>query len=162
MILVKIDDDKCHGAKLVAIGRVRLVNLIRVNALVSGARKMSTMREDPMLALARPLETRGKTVFMPGPGNPPGDFSPFFDASLLFRHMERLRIDRDQLASDDPLLFRELKGRCALCRSKEQCLREDAVDQNKIGRETGTSIARMPEHSTPSEPCRIAAAPPSI
>jgi len=115
-----------------------------------------------MLALARPLETRGKTVFMPGPGNPPGDFSPFFDASLLFRHMERLRIDRDQLASDDPLLFRELKGRCALCRSKEQCLREDAVDQNKIGRETGTSIARMPEHSTPSEPCRIAAAPPSI
>ena len=89
-----------------------------------------------MLALARPLETRGKTVFMPGPGNPPGDFSPFFDASLLFRHMERLRIDRDQLASDDPLLFRELKGRCALCRSKEQCVHELTVDQNSVGRES--------------------------
>ena len=113
-----------------------------------------------MLALLR--KTRGKTVLMSGFGsllpagrehgrpfagagqppdlgmanNPQGDFSPYYDASLLFRHMERLRIDRDQLAGDDPLLFRELKGRCALCRSKEQCVHELTVDQNSVGRES--------------------------
>ena len=109
-----------------------------------------------MLALFR--KTRGKSVMsglgrllpsgrehrppLAGAGQPPdtannplGDFSPCYDASLLFRHMEELRIDRDQLASDDPLLFRELQGRCALCRSKQKCIQELAVDQNKIGRE---------------------------
>jgi hypothetical protein len=55
--------------------------------------------------------------------------------------MDELRIDRDQLASDDPLLFRELQGRCSLCRSKEQCVqelgvRDFAVDQTNIGRES--------------------------
>src|SRR6516164_10195481 len=33
-----------------------------------------------------------------------------YDASLLFRHMAALQIDRDELASNDPLLFRELQG----------------------------------------------------
>ncbi len=112
-----------------------------------------------MLALLR--KTRGKTVLMSGFGsllpagrehgrpfagagqppdlgmanNPQGDFSPYYDASLLFRHMEELRIDRDRLASDDPLLFRELQGRGALCRSKQRCIQEFAVDENKIGGE---------------------------
>ncbi len=45
----------------------------------------------------------------------------FFDASLLFRHMDMLQVDRSDLARDNPLLFRELQGLCALCRSKEQC-----------------------------------------
>ena len=31
-----------------------------------------------------------------------------YDASLLFRRMAALQIDRDELASNDPLLFREL------------------------------------------------------
>lgn len=47
-----------------------------------------------------------------------------FDASLLFRCMDRLQIDRGVLAKDDPLLFRELQGVCALCHSKEECVRD--------------------------------------
>lgn len=47
-----------------------------------------------------------------------------FDASLLFRCMDMLRIDRRRLAGDDPLLFCELQGICALCRSKEECTQD--------------------------------------
>jgi len=46
----------------------------------------------------------------------------FYDASLLFRCMARLQIDRSDLAKDDPLLFRELQGVCTLCPCKEECL----------------------------------------
>jgi hypothetical protein len=49
-----------------------------------------------------------------------------YDASLLFRRMATLQVDRDELASDDPLLFRELQGLCALCRDKERCVLESA------------------------------------
>src|SRR5262245_49669613 len=35
-----------------------------------------------------------------------------YDASLLFRRMAALQIDRDELASNDPLLFRELQAVC--------------------------------------------------
>jgi hypothetical protein len=45
----------------------------------------------------------------------------FFDASLLFRCMDILQVDRSDLARDDPLLFREFQGVCALCRSKKEC-----------------------------------------
>jgi|GraSoiStandDraft_30_1057271.scaffolds.fasta_scaffold567444_2 hypothetical protein len=45
-----------------------------------------------------------------------------YDASLLFRRMAALQVDRDELASDDPLLFRELQALCTLCRSKERCV----------------------------------------
>jgi hypothetical protein len=45
-----------------------------------------------------------------------------YDASLLFRRMAALQIDRDELASDDPLLFRELQALCTLCSSKERCV----------------------------------------
>lgn len=38
----------------------------------------------------------------------------FFDASLLFRCMDMLPVDRSDLARDDPLLFRELQGVCTL------------------------------------------------
>jgi len=53
---------------------------------------------------------------------------PEYDASLLFCRMATLRIDREQLATDDPLLFRELQGRCTLCQSKPQCIRDLACD----------------------------------
>lgn len=53
---------------------------------------------------------------------------PEYDASLLFCRMARLRIDRNRLAGDDPLLFRELQGRCTLCRSKQECIGELASD----------------------------------
>ena len=46
------------------------------------------------------------------------------DASLLFCHMALLGIERDLLASDDPLLFRELQARCVLCNAKTQCADE--------------------------------------
>ena len=36
--------------------------------------------------------------------------------------MAALQVDRDELASDGPLLFRELQGLCALCRDKERCV----------------------------------------
>jgi hypothetical protein len=49
-----------------------------------------------------------------------------YDSSLLFRCMDMLQIDRDELASDDPLLFRELQGRCALCRDKAECMHAQA------------------------------------
>jgi hypothetical protein len=45
-----------------------------------------------------------------------------YDASLLFRRMAALQVDRDRLVSDDPLLFRELQALCTLCRSKERCV----------------------------------------
>jgi hypothetical protein len=47
-----------------------------------------------------------------------------YDASLLFRRMATLQVDQGELASDDPLLFRELQGICTLCRSKERCVRD--------------------------------------
>ena len=82
-----------------------------------------------------PFAGAGQPPDLDQANKPLADFSPYYDASLLQRRMDELRIDRDQLASDDPLLFRELQGRCALCRSKQRCIQELAVDQNKIGRE---------------------------
>ena len=55
-----------------------------------------------------------------------------YDASLLVGRMALLRIDRDELARDDPLLLRELQGICTLCGSKGECLRDLARE-----RETG-------------------------
>ena len=43
------------------------------------------------------------------------------DANFLFRWMDMLQVDRSDLARDDPLLFYELRGVCALCLSKEEC-----------------------------------------
>jgi hypothetical protein len=59
--------------------------------------------------------------------------TPYYDASLLFRHMERLQVDRDELARDDPLLFRELQGRCTLCQSKERCVQDLGADLADVG-----------------------------
>jgi hypothetical protein len=47
-----------------------------------------------------------------------------YDASLLFRRMALVQIDRDELARDEPLLLRELQGFCTLCGSKRQCVRD--------------------------------------
>jgi hypothetical protein len=41
--------------------------------------------------------------------------------ALLFRCMPMLQIDPDELAMDDPLLFRELQGLCSLCGCKTEC-----------------------------------------
>src|SRR5215475_7409093 len=56
-----------------------------------------------------------------------------YDASLLFRRMAALQVDRDELASDDPLLFRELQGLCTLCRNKERCVLDLARGRDELG-----------------------------
>jgi hypothetical protein len=56
-----------------------------------------------------------------------------YDASLLFRRMALLRVDRDELASDDPLLFRELQALCTLCRSQERCVLDLAQECDEPG-----------------------------
>src|SRR5579863_8413140 len=48
----------------------------------------------------------------------------FYDASLLFRCMDMFQVDQRELATDDPLLFRELQGRCSLCPHKDDCARD--------------------------------------
>ncbi len=38
--------------------------------------------------------------------------------------MDVLQVDRHDLAAGDPLLFRELQGRCSLCRHKRECVQD--------------------------------------
>ena len=56
-----------------------------------------------------------------------------FNIGLLFRCMDMLAIDRSALAQDDPLLFRELQGRCAACRGRATCARELAHELDDAG-----------------------------
>jgi hypothetical protein len=67
------------------------------------------------------------------PGQAPDLARHSYDAGLLFRRMAALQIDRDELASDDPLLFRELQGLCTLCRSKERCVLDLAQEHDQLG-----------------------------
>jgi len=64
----------------------------------------------------------------------------FYDSSLLFDCMDRLQIDRRELADNDPLLFRELQGRCALCLRKAACAEDLARPFDDAG------WARWQEH----------------
>ena len=64
-------------------------------------------------------------------GEAPARYS--YDASLLFRRMAALQVDRNELASNDPLLFRELQARCTLCRSKERCVLDLAQECDEPG-----------------------------
>ena len=61
--------------------------------------------------------------------------SPYniINGGLLFRCMDMLAIDRSELAQDDPLLFRELQGRCAACRSRVTCAEEQAQELDDAG-----------------------------
>jgi len=63
-------------------------------------------------------------------GEAPARYS--YDASLLFRRMAALQVDRDELASNNPLLFRELQGLCTLCRSKERCVLDLAQERDEL------------------------------
>jgi hypothetical protein len=69
-------------------------------------------------------------------GEAPDSARYSYDASLLFRRMAALQIDRDELASDDPLLFRELQALCTLCRSKERCVLDFAQESEGAGNQT--------------------------
>jgi Family of unknown function (DUF6455) len=70
-----------------------------------------------------------------------------YDASLLFRRMAALQVDRDELANDDPLLFRELQALCTLCRDKERCVLDLAQEadnrENQEWREYCTNAATL-------------------
>jgi hypothetical protein len=57
-----------------------------------------------------------------------------YDASLLFRRMAALQVDRDEVTSNDPLLFRELQALCTLCRSKERCVLDLAQECDEPGK----------------------------
>lgn len=61
----------------------------------------------------------------------------FYDASLLFRRMALIEIDQTALAENDPLLFRELQGVCALCRNKNRCVTQ--LDETKGDHSDGWS-----------------------
>jgi hypothetical protein len=56
----------------------------------------------------------------------------YYDTSPLFRRMTLLCIDADELASQEPLLTRDLQAQCALCGSKEICV-EDLTHEERTG-----------------------------
>jgi hypothetical protein len=70
-----------------------------------------------------------------------------YDASLLFRRLALLRIDRDELAREEPLLAFEFQGRCALCRSKKECIadldREERTGEPQDWREYCPNAAML-------------------
>jgi hypothetical protein len=72
-------------------------------------------RSEPGIAAA-PLQSPTSEI--------PGLAAHVLNGGLLFRCMDMLQIDRTDLANEDPLLFHELQGRCALCRDREECMRE--------------------------------------
>ena len=63
----------------------------------------------------------------------------FYDASLLFRCMDMFQVDQRELATDDPLLFHELQGRCSLCPHKDDCARdlEQKFDNDRLDKVAG-------------------------
>jgi hypothetical protein len=84
-------------------------------------------RADVLLEVAR--LGAGKLEYLTRDVGPPAVEIPdvprySYDASLLFRRMTLLQIDRDELAREDPLLLRELQGICTLCGSKEECVQD--------------------------------------
>ena len=52
----------------------------------------------------------------------------FPDIDLLLRRMAVLNIEPEEVDSLDPLLFRELQGRCTVCRSRRACAYDFAHD----------------------------------
>jgi hypothetical protein len=100
-----------------------------------------TWCHDRLTGILRPLERariRPDGCVIPdsgAAGDVPGLARYCYDASLLFRRMAVVRIDRDLLASDDPLLFRELQGLCTLCQSKERCVQDFAQECDDAGRQ---------------------------
>jgi hypothetical protein len=58
---------------------------------------------------------------------------PCSDIGLLLRRMALLNIEPDRVDGIDPLLFRELQGRCTLCQSKESCACDLVRDATGVG-----------------------------
>jgi hypothetical protein len=95
--------------------------LIQVNALRCGSSKFVALRRKLIMsfetghASLTADSNRGESSELP---------RQFYDSSLLFRCMDMLQVDQRDLATEDPLLFRELQGRCSLCRHKRECVQD--------------------------------------
>lgn len=74
-------------------------------------------RSEPALAGIAAAPTQSAAAEIPGLA------AHVLNGGLLFRCMDMLQIDRAELANEDPLLFHELQGRCALCRDRPECMR---------------------------------------
>lgn len=81
----------------------------------TGAVHSEPERDTPAAVEAAPRASDGPHV------EPADSVRQLAGVDLLFRCMAMLQIDPDELAADDPLLFRELQGLCSLCAWKEQC-----------------------------------------
>jgi hypothetical protein len=53
------------------------------------------------------------------------------EADLLHRRMALLQLDPKEIASSEPLLFRDLQRLCALCDSRGRCIRDLARDSTR-------------------------------
>jgi hypothetical protein len=75
----------------------------------------------------------GRAATAPAACETPAPGYNILNGGLLFSCMDMLAIDRNELAQDDPLLFRELQGRCAACRSRATCARQLAHEFDDAG-----------------------------
>ena len=82
-----------------------------------------------------------------------------YDASLLFRRMILLQIDRRELARDEPLLLRELQGLCTLCGSKPSACGIRIGNARPANHKTGANTVRIRRRSMRSARCKTARGP---
>ena len=83
-----------------------------------------------------PAETRDVVADAGLSGEAPDLARYSHDASPLFRRMAALQVDREELARNDPLLYRELQGLCALCHDKERCVLDHAQEYDGGGKQS--------------------------
>lgn len=61
----------------------------------------------------------------------PTKHTGYADCWPLARRMAVLRLDPDEIADDDPVLYCDLRSNCILCRAREECeydLAHEAAD----------------------------------
>jgi hypothetical protein len=102
----------------------------------SEAKRIDRPEHEPIdpTAVARDLELSGFKI-------------PAYDVSPLFRRLALLNVDGDELAEDEPLLFHELQGLCALCQSKRRCVRDLAEESSDTVRAACPTTSRNMLHA---------------
>jgi uncharacterized protein DUF6455 len=98
-----------------------------LDAFVDGCRGLSTVAcaafaPSRFVLGQHAISTPGASMVTAKPPEPVMRAAP--DPTLLPRRMEHLRIDTDQIARIEPMLFRRLVLRCRQCPSTEQCARD--------------------------------------
>ena len=108
-------------------------------------------------------ERSGRETVSPGGGSWEPDTSPLgvpaYDVSLLFRRLAVLQVDRDALASDDPLLFREFRGYARCVGAKHDACGILRAKAMRPGGKIGANTAPTPRRSTRSARCKTAVGP---